>query len=507
MDHTVLSLWERVAQTEGATVRDKAGVHSRASVALGARRIAAALLGERASLDGDRVAIFVEPSVAFVHALLGVLGAGGTLTVLSPLHTANESNFLLGDCGAIALIVSNEMSARAVELAPDLRRVPASLGADEAAKERAFVARNATDDALQLYTSGTTGKPKGAILSHGNLAVQMQLLAGAWGWSESDVLLHALPLHHMHGLVIALMTALGAGACTHLMPFDAPALLRAMHEATVFMAVPTMYQKLLAALDAASPDERAHFERGASHLRLSTSGSAALPVTFGERWRSITGAYPLERFGMTEIGVGLTTPLVGERRPGHVGFPLPSVETRIVDERGQDAEVGELWVRGPSVFERYHARPAETAASFVAAGASERPWFRTGDTVTRSEPDGAFKILGRSSVDIIKSGGYKLSALEIEEALREHPAVAEVAVIGLPDEVWGERVVACVVPRPGQDAACNEAAIRAHARSLLASYKVPKEVHVLGELPKNQLGKVIKPTLTASLTSESLPPR
>lgn len=505
MDHTVLSLWDRIAHTEGATVRDIGGVHSRKSVSLGARRVAAALLGDRASLDGDRVAIFVEPSVAFVHALLGVLGAGGTVTVLSPLHTKSESNFLLADAGAIALIVSSQMDERARELASEVRRVPASIGADAHAPERAFVQRTPEDPALQLYTSGTTGKPKGAVLSHGNLAVQMRLLGQAWGWSEADVLLHALPLHHMHGLVIALMTALGAGACTHLTTFDAPALFRAMHEATVFMAVPTMYQKLLAALDAASPEDRAHFEAGAAHLRLCTSGSAALPVTFGERWRQITGAYPLERFGMTEIGVGLTNPLVGERRPGHVGFPLPSVETRIVDEAFVDAEMGELWVRGPSVFERYHARPAETEQSFVAASPGERPWFRTGDTVTRSGPDGAFKILGRSSVDIIKSGGYKLSALEIEEALREHPAVAEVAVVGLPDEVWGERVVACVVPRPGQAHACNETDLRAHAKSLLAAYKVPKEVRVLAELPKNQLGKVIKPTLTASLRKESLP--
>ena len=210
------------------------------------------------------------------------------------------------------------------------------------------------------------------------------------------------------------------------------------------------------------------------------------------------GAYPLERFGMTEIGVGLTNPLRGTRKPGMVGAPLPSVETRIVGDGGEDAAQGELWVRGPSVFCEYHARPEETARAFAPATDGGRAWFKTGDTVTR-DADGDFKILGRTSVDILKSGGYKLSALEIEEALREHPAILEVSVVGLPDETWGERVVACVVPRPGREAECGAAELRAFAKLHLASYKVPKEVHAFAELPKNALGKVVKPELARRL--------
>jgi malonyl-CoA/methylmalonyl-CoA synthetase len=226
-------------------------------------------------------------------------------------------------------------------------------------------------------------------------------------------------------------------------------------------------------------------------------------VTLAERWRAITGNIPLERFGMTEIGVGITNRLDGERFAGCVGFPLPSVETRIVGEDGLAAETGELWIRGPSVFAGYHRRDAETRAAFADALDGGAHWFKTGDTVTRDATlgaEGPFKILGRTSVDILKSGGYKLSALEIEEVLREHPAVAEVAVIGVPDEAWGDRVVACVV-RQEPGVVCDEAELRSFVRERLAPYKVPKDVLFLAELPKNALGKVVKPALTAQIRS------
>jgi malonyl-CoA/methylmalonyl-CoA synthetase len=342
------------------------------------------------------------------------------------------------------------------------------------------------DAALQLYTSGTTGKPKGAVITHANLATQQALLGEAWAWRPDDVLLHVLPLHHMHGLAIALLSAVGAGAATRFLPaFNAAATWDAMEEATVFMAVPTIHAKLFAALDAADDAARARWTHGARGLRLVTSGSAALPVTVGERWRELSGAYPLERFGMTEIGVGTSNPLEpAGRRPGTVGKPLPTVETRVVDD--------ELWIAGPSVFAEYHGKPEATREAFVDEGGAR--WFRTGDTVAR-DPDGYVRILGRTSVDILKSGGYKLSALEIEEALREHAAVAEVAVVGVPDETWGERVVACVVPRAGRDAECTEDALRGFVRERLAPYKAPRQVVLMRELPRNAVGKVLKPEL------------
>jgi malonyl-CoA/methylmalonyl-CoA synthetase len=227
-----------------------------------------------------------------------------------------------------------------------------------------------------------------------------------------------------------------------------------------------------------------------------TSGSAALPVTIGERWRGLTGAYPLERFGMTEIGVGTSNPLEPTgRRPGTVGLPLPTVATRIVDD--------ELWIAGPSVFAGYHERLEANREAFVVEHGTR--WFKTGDTVAR-DPDGYVRILGRTSVDILKSGGYKLSALEIEEVLREHAAVAEVAVVGVADATWGERVVACVVPREGREDECAEDALRSFARERLAPYKVPKQVVHLRELPRNAVGKVIKPELAKRLGSAGNPP-
>jgi malonyl-CoA/methylmalonyl-CoA synthetase len=495
---TLIDLWNMHASRgdagERVAVVDAQGERSFRAVDAQARAIAAALLGSRATLGGERVAVFAPPGAAFVSAFVGVLAAGGCAVVLSPLHAADESRYLLEDAGVQTLVVDASLDEAARAFAG--RRAILRPDAESAPLATAVTALPG-DPALQLYTSGTTGKPKGAVLSHENLAVQAQLLHAAWGWTRDDVLLHALPLHHMHGLVIALVTALTAGARARMMPFHAARLWDAMAEATVFMAVPTMYAKLFAAFDEADDGTRARWSANAAKLRLATSGSAALPVTLGDRWKAITGRYPLERYGMTEIGVGLTTPLEGERVPGCVGAPLPTVETRIVGEGGKDADVGELWVRGPSVFARYHERPEETARSFAPAEGGGPAWFMTGDTVTRE--NGSFKILGRTSVDIIKSGGYKLSALEIEEALREHPAVLEVAVVGLPDETWGERVVACVVPRAGRDAECAEDSLRAFAKQKLASYKVPKEVRRMAELPRNAIGKVVKPELAKLL--------
>ena len=486
---------------------DDGGAHPFAAVVRRAAAVSSALTARRRLEPGERVAILVHPSADFVSAFFGVLLAGGCVVVLSPLHPAPETRYFCDDAGVRTVIASAPLR----HLAAPLEGTREVCDVEELADVPSAVDPRALADAiadgspaLQLYTSGTTGRPKGAVLTHANLGIQQKLLGEAWGFSERDVLLHALPLHHMHGLVIALFTALGAGAATRMRAFDAPAIWDEMANATAFMGVPAMYHRLFLAFDAASEGQRARWSANAKQLRLATSGSAALPVTLAERWRAITGTIPLERFGMTEIGVGLTNALDGARFPGCVGLPLRTVEARIVGEGGADAEVGELWIRGPSVFAGYHQREEETKKAFAPDPNGGAPWFRTGDTVTRdSSLEGApFRILGRTSVDILKSGGYKLSALEIEEVLRGHAAVAEVAVVGVADEAWGERVVACVVRR---DAGCGAGELRAFARERLAPYKVPKDFVFFSELPKNALGKVVKPDLVRRLGSPPEP--
>jgi malonyl-CoA/methylmalonyl-CoA synthetase len=320
--------------------------------------------------------------------------------------------------------------------------------------------------------------------------------------SSADRLVHVLPLHHLHGVVVSLLTTLQAGGTVRMMQrFEAVAVWNTLAGATVFMGVPTMYHRLLEAFDGASGEVRARWAAAAKALRLATSGSAALPVALAERWAAVTGLSPLERYGMTEIGMATSNPLEGERRPGTVGRPLPGVGLRCVAEGGGDAapgEAGEIWVRGPSVFAGYVGRDEATQASFTGA------WFRTGD-VAVIEAGGYVRLLGRASVDILKSAGYKLSAVEIEEALRAHGSVDDAAVVGLPDEALGERVVACVVARPDVAEAGLGAELAAHCRARLAPYKVPRTFVVVGELPRNALGKVQKPELVRRLLAATSP--
>jgi malonyl-CoA/methylmalonyl-CoA synthetase len=467
----------------------------------GVLRARHALVSGNTTLDGRRVAILLPPGPTWVEAFFGVIAAGGVAVPLSPLYPATELAYFADDADADTVILAEEFDERGASLLPGRRLLrPAELHAVAPREPSSIADLGASDVALLLYTSGTTGRPKGAMLTHANVAVQAELLRAAWGYRLGDTLLHALPLHHLHGIGISLLTSLLAGASVRMLPrFDARAVWDeiASGAVTVWMAVPTMYQKLLEAFAAADAEMRARWERGARALRLCTSGSAALPVSLAARWRDIAGAIPLERFGMTEIGVGASNPLdPAGRRPGSVGPPLPTVETRIVDDAGRDLEEGsgELYVRGPSVFAGYWRREEATRAAFEAG------WFKTGDVAERSA-DGYVRLLGRTSVDILKSGGFKLSALEIEEALRENAAVAEVAVIGLPDETWGERVVAVVVPAPGRADECATEPLRAWAKERLAPYKVPREVIVRDSLPRNALGKVVKPDLVKAIAA------
>ena len=439
--------------------------------------VARALLGDQQSLDGAAVAFLAPPSVEYVELLLGAMLAGGTAVPLSPLHTAPE----------LAHILEVARPRHTLATAELLDRLPGARRHDAIVAAAPTPSPAAAAPALMLFTSGTTGQPKGVVLSHAAVAATCQSLHEAWGWRPDDRLLHVLPLHHTHGVIVALLGALWAGASVRFAAFEARRLWAELAGATVFMAVPTIYVKLMEAHRAAPPEERAAWRAAALNLRLFTSGSAALPATLLEEFRAATAQTILERYGMTEIGMALSNPLEGPRVPGAVGQPLPGVTVDLVGDDGRACaagEPGELRVRSPQMFSGYHGDPEATARSFDGEGR-----FRTGDTGVRDE-DGVFRLLGRTSTDVLKSGGYKLSALEIEAALREHPAVAEVAVIGLPDETWGDRVTACVVLRPGQALTLDQ--LRGWARERLAPYKLPRELRVLDELPRNAMGKVQK---------------
>src|SRR5208337_1505675 len=351
--------------------------------------------------------------------------------------------------------------------------------------------------AMILYTSGTTSRPKGVVTTHANTAAQITSLVEAWEWSADDRILLCLPLHHVHGIINVVSCALWSGATCEMLPrFDANAVWErlASGSLTLFMAVPTMYVKLIAAWEAASPEQRAVLSQACAKLRLMVSGSAALPISTLERWKEITDHTLLERYGMTEIGMALSNSYRGERVPGSVGTPLPSVVVQLVGESGEavaPGTPGEIEVRGPSVFTEYWGKPDATRSAF------RDGWFRTGDTAIVE--NGVYRILGRTNIDILKTGGHKVSALEIEEALREHPAVAECAVVGVPDPEWGERFAAAVVLNDGD--ALELPSLRAWARELLAAHKIPSRLLVLDALPRNAMGKVMKPAVAALFQS------
>jgi malonyl-CoA/methylmalonyl-CoA synthetase len=458
-------------------------VFSYFDLAHAAGRVAAELAGPSGDLREARVAFLVPPSFAHVVVSRAIWRAGGVAVPLAVSHPPAELAHVIHDSGA-SIVVGSGRQAEALEAiaagtGATFIRTPDLLAGDSLGLEpvRADpVSPDPTRRALILYTSGTTGKPKGVVTTHANLAAQIESLLQAWEWTGEDRALLVLPLHHVHGLINVVGCALAAGASCEILPqFETePAWERlASGEITVFSAVPTIYHRMIASWEASPPALQRARSAGARRVRLMMSGSAALPKTILERWRDITGHTLLERYGMTELGMVLSNPLHGERRPGFVGTPLPGVEVRLADD--------ELQVRGAGVFLEYWRRPEETRAAF------DQGWFRTGDVAVIE--DGSYRLLGRRSVDIIKTGGFKVSALEIEEALREHPAVGDCAVIGEADEEWGERITALVELRSGATLALDE--LQAWIKPRLAPYKVPRALRC-GPLPRNAMGKVIK---------------
>lgn len=455
-------------------------------------RAASGLLGLPAGqkdLEGQRVAFLTPGNFDYPAIQWGIWRAGGIAVPLCEVHPPAELTYAISDSGASIVVSHPDFAETLAPIAQGLNvrflSTEQLLGADRRTLPRVGPER----PAMILYTSGTTGKPKGVVLTHNNLEAQITTLIKAWEWRREDRVLHVLPLHHSHGIVNVLCCALWAGAVCDMLPrFDALKVWQKLVDGniTLFMAVPTIYYKLIGTWEKSTPEQQQVMSRACRRLRLMVSGSAALPVTAFHGWKSITEHALLERYGMTEIGMALSNPLHGKRRPGHVGTPLPGVKVRLVDEKGTPATPGasgEIEVSGPTVFKEYWERPTETKAAFRGR------WFRTGDVAVLE--DGSYRILGRQSTDIIKTGGYKVSALEIEEMLRTHPLVAEIAVVGKEDLEWGERVCAAIVLE--EDATLSRRELRKWGKERLAPYKAPSNVLFVKRLPRNSMGKVIKP--------------
>ncbi|PWB70792.1 MAG: hypothetical protein C3F07_16075 [Anaerolineales bacterium] len=449
---------------------------------------------------GDRVALQLTKSIEFILLHLATVRLGAITLPLNLAYPPDELKYFLEDSGAKLFFALETSKGKIRSMLPELPDLKECIFLDPSKPdefqlqitnreaggfESPLRGSSTIDDnqtAVIIYTSGTTGRPKGAEITHGNLISNLESLHTAWGWQAEDVLLHVLPIFHVHGLFVALHGALHAGAATKMMrEFNAQRTLELLSsgECTVFMAVPTIHKRLL---DADRYD--------LSNVRLITSGSDRLPDEVFTGFQEIFGYALLERYGMTETGMNCSNPLHGQRRIGSVGLPLPGVQVRIVNaethEQLPDGEIGEVEIRGPNVFKGYWRQPEKTSASFSADG-----WFKTGDLGFR-ESDGYITLCGRSK-DLIISGGLNIYPPEVERVLVEHPAVNACAVIGCPDAEWGEKVTAVVVHEKG-GSVTGEELIR-FCRERLAPYKSPKAIVFRSDLPRNAMGKIQKAEL------------
>lgn len=452
--------------------------------------VAIDLLQGRGDLEEARIAFIVDPGYEYTVIQWGIWWAGGVAVPLCTKHPYDNIKYVMDDTGAEAVIYSQRYADLVSPLFVDFRlrdmpldQIPdssSSLSLEVSPERRAMI----------LYTSGTTGRPKGVVSTHANIEAQITSLTTSWEWQQEDHILNVLPLHHVHGIINVMSCALWSGACCEFLPrFDPQKVFDLFKRGNinVFMAVPTIYYKLITHFNELSPEEQARITSSLQSFRLMVSGSAALPISTLEKWRRISGQTLLERYGMTEMGMAISNPYRGDRRPGHIGQPLNGVSIRLVNEDGEvveDGQEGEIQVQGPNVFAEYWGRPEATRESFVDG------WFKTGDIAVYD--NGSYRILGRNSVDIIKSGGYKISALEIEEVLRKHPQIKDCGVVGVPDQEWGEIIAASLILRAGDEVPHG---LKDWLLEKLPGYKLPRKYIVQEDLPRNVMGKVTKKVL------------
>jgi malonyl-CoA/methylmalonyl-CoA synthetase len=461
----------------------------------------ASLLRALGVRPGDRVAVQVEKSPRALFLYLACLRTGAVYLPLNTAYPPGEVEYFLQDAEPSAVIVS-PAAQPALSALTDHLGIAHLLTLDEhgegtlvdrsraLAAEDSVVERGPDDVAAILYSSGTTGRPKGAMLTHRNLASNAATLCRLWGFSPTDVLLHALPIFHTHGLFVACSVVMLSGSAMHFLPkLDLDLVVPRLAASTVFMGVPTYYTRLLA-------DPRITADATAA-LRLFVSGSAPLLTETALDFRQRTGKTILERYGMTETGMLTSNPLDGERRIGSVGFPLPDVELAILDDDDRPLapdSIGQIAVRGPNVFKGYWRMPEKTAAEFTGDG-----FFRTGD-LGRVDEDGYVHIVGRAK-DLIISGGYNVYPKEVELVLDAFAGVAESAVVGMPHPDFGEAGLAVIVPRDAEEAP-EAQAILGYLKQHLANYKIPKQVVAIDALPRNAMGKVQKNLLRQQFLSQ-----
>jgi len=449
--------------------------------------IATELLHGEKDLHETRIAFLVPSGFEYVCIQWGIWRAGGIAVPLCEKHPLSSIKYVIDDAKASILIFSKEFETLLSPLSntPGIRFIPFEQFSTPQGRLPDI---DPERKAMILYTSGTTGSPKGVVTTHNNIKAQITSLTSSWEWNENDHVLNVLPLHHVHGIINVLCCALWSGACCEFLPkFNADDIFNIFcnNEVNVFMAVPTIYFKLITHWNQLGVDEQKRISEHLKNFRLMVSGSAALPVSVLEQWKQISGHTLLERYGMTEMGMAISNPYRGERKPGYIGQALPGVEIRLADEKDQpvaEGAQGEIQIKGSNVFQEYWNKPDETVDSFTSDG-----WFKSGDISVYE--NGSYKILGRNSVDIIKSGGYKISALEIEEVLRTHPKIKDCGVVGIPDVEWGEIIGASLILETNE---INLDQLNDWVKEKLPGYKIPRKYIIQDDLPRNVMGKVTK---------------